>query len=461
MEGLPAPISIGDSGQINPQNPVQYHTHNGIDSPQITVNSLGPDISTGGPKTATFVVGPSSNSDSGTYDYVTDGTADDVQIQAAITALPTNGGSICLREGSYVLAATLTVAKDGVHIYGMGMGTRISAAAGFAVPFFTLGHASTTYYDFFLHHVYIDANNLNANDVFVIDNRTASRPIINAVYSDNYMVNAGSGFLLCANRSYDVFERNYVSTWDGQGVDSFKNTCIGGDARVINNTFVASSTTCSVYLGVNTTAAGVFSFNDISLPASYNALAVTNATVIEGNKMYLSTGGAGASAIGISQGQSVTSNYIDFGSSPNVLSVGIKAWITVTGNYIVAGKGVTFPDNGVSTVIGNFIAAQGHGIHVDFTGASTSHHRVTSNRIKAGQATTNTYSGILVADGVPVIIDSNTISTDGSSNVVQYGIREAGTGCVSIVTSNQVYNAGTAAISIQGNATIVDNNYVV
>ena len=39
--------------------------------------------------------------------YLCDGTADDVQIQAAIDALSTSGGKIVLSEGTFNIAATI------------------------------------------------------------------------------------------------------------------------------------------------------------------------------------------------------------------------------------------------------------------------------------------------------------------------------------------------------------------
>lgn len=42
-------------------------------------------------------------------DYVCDGTADDVEIQAAITALPTNGGTVHLSQGTFNIATNLLV----------------------------------------------------------------------------------------------------------------------------------------------------------------------------------------------------------------------------------------------------------------------------------------------------------------------------------------------------------------
>lgn len=58
-------------------------------------------------------------------DYITDGTADDVQIQAAITAVSATGGTVLIRAGTYSLAATLTIASQNVVIRGEGYATHL------------------------------------------------------------------------------------------------------------------------------------------------------------------------------------------------------------------------------------------------------------------------------------------------------------------------------------------------
>lgn len=52
-------------------------------------------------------------------DYICDGTGDNVQIQAAIDALPPNGGRIVLSEGVFNISDTITVSQ-GTTIEGMG-----------------------------------------------------------------------------------------------------------------------------------------------------------------------------------------------------------------------------------------------------------------------------------------------------------------------------------------------------
>ena len=51
-------------------------------------------------------------------DFVCDGVADDVQIQAAIDSLPSTGGQIILSDGTFNLAAQVNVDKISTTIRG-------------------------------------------------------------------------------------------------------------------------------------------------------------------------------------------------------------------------------------------------------------------------------------------------------------------------------------------------------
>jgi hypothetical protein len=70
-------------------------------------------------------------------DYVCDGTADDVEIQAAIDAL-TSGGTLVLSPGTFTLATTLTLGEN-VRMIGQGRSTTIYSAATVAMLAMALG----------------------------------------------------------------------------------------------------------------------------------------------------------------------------------------------------------------------------------------------------------------------------------------------------------------------------------
>ena len=75
---------------------------------------------------ATFVVATSNTLDTTRADYVGDGVADDVEINAAIAALPALGGRVILLEGDYVTAANIVLPAD-TTLEGQGRSTEITA----------------------------------------------------------------------------------------------------------------------------------------------------------------------------------------------------------------------------------------------------------------------------------------------------------------------------------------------
>ena len=84
----------------------------GLLLPQSQVSQIGNRILTVGTVEAAVPV-----------DYVCDGVDDQVQVQAALDALPTVGGRIIILSGNYVFASTVSRAIDNVIIEGVGDGT--------------------------------------------------------------------------------------------------------------------------------------------------------------------------------------------------------------------------------------------------------------------------------------------------------------------------------------------------
>lgn len=83
------------------------------------------DVGAGpGKRTARFTVGTSAAGwTSADCDYLCDGTADDVEINAAIQALPSTGGEIVILDGMYNITATIAMNKDDVKLSGNGNAT--------------------------------------------------------------------------------------------------------------------------------------------------------------------------------------------------------------------------------------------------------------------------------------------------------------------------------------------------
>jgi parallel beta-helix repeat protein len=77
-----------------------------------------------GKRTARFTVGTSTSGwTAADCDYLCDGTSDQTEINAAITALPATGGEVVILDGTYNITAKINVTKDNVSIRGNGNAT--------------------------------------------------------------------------------------------------------------------------------------------------------------------------------------------------------------------------------------------------------------------------------------------------------------------------------------------------
>lgn len=75
-------------------------------------------------RTARFVVGTSTAGwTADDCDYLCDGTDDQVEIQAAINALPADGGEIIILDGTYEISSEISIKKRNVRIRGCGYST--------------------------------------------------------------------------------------------------------------------------------------------------------------------------------------------------------------------------------------------------------------------------------------------------------------------------------------------------
>jgi len=80
-------------------------------------------------RTARIVIGTSSAGwTRGECDYLCDGTADQTEINAAIQALPSNGGEIILLDGDYYVSAPILINKNYITIRGNGKSVRLRRA---------------------------------------------------------------------------------------------------------------------------------------------------------------------------------------------------------------------------------------------------------------------------------------------------------------------------------------------
>lgn len=87
------------------------------------------DLFGGMPKSSITKIVAASDTPNATSrsDYECDGTADDIQIQAAIDALPAGGGTVLLLEGTFNLVTTITMANSN-RLIGSGWNTIVDVS---------------------------------------------------------------------------------------------------------------------------------------------------------------------------------------------------------------------------------------------------------------------------------------------------------------------------------------------
>ena len=99
----------------------------GTDGQVLTKTASGvawQDVASGGKRICRYVVGTSSAGwTAADCDYLCDGTDDQVEINAALAALPAGGGEVRLLDGTYHLSGAITAANGAVKLSGCGKST--------------------------------------------------------------------------------------------------------------------------------------------------------------------------------------------------------------------------------------------------------------------------------------------------------------------------------------------------
>jgi hypothetical protein len=373
---------------------------------------------TGG--TATFVVAASDASDrvKNQADYVADGTADDVEIQAAIDALPDDGGKVVLSEGTFVIAAQIDLDTANAGLSGQGWGTVIQYAnASNLAAAINIAADGVT-----IKNLKIAGNSANQTTgsrrgIHVEGSAFGSHTTIEHVWIDD-LVGIGIMFNASVPGIEDVKILNCTLTVNNASAIRIGNNVNG--AQVTGN-FIDGGTDnpTGLMAGIIVYAvAAVDSKNtvikdNIIRRTSDNGIEVRRGnadltkmlgqTIIEGNIITDGTGGRGID-IGDAERVIIKGNYISnwagTGQGIHIRNRGIKDpdRITIEGNILhnnqATNSGGIIVNAGTNVrVIGNDVSYHSReGIKIDVAapGAIVSNNTVYNN----SQETANTYAGI-------------------------------------------------------------------
>lgn len=452
--GLPFPIPRLDRRNINRDLPVIKRIDGDVYTVEINDREYSWDFGAGGgggggASTATLIVGPASNADSADYDYTTDGTDDDVQIQAAIDALPATGGKVICREGSYEFGAGVSSSKIGVVLQGVGRGTVFTpennAIADNSI--ITLSGAYSSVRD-----IYFDGlsrtPSSGALSALTISGQNAFVSGCDFLNWDSDCITGsqGGGGILqnCYFENWNVSDHSQlaIARWDGTVDSCYFVPGIGDECVDLQSNSLSVIRNCYFYL-----------------PDGYLSTVVSGALTIDGNivevenvvdSAVIFSGGAYSRIINnivylYSESSSGGGTVIDCGQMS-----------TISNNVIIGSEGFAIYASNDCNVTGNVIDGCAE-IAIRVGSNST----VTGNRIiDPGQLTNNTYDAIYLASIDRCSITGNRI-TSTATNKMRYGINISNSACDKNIVSNNIITGGvTGQFNDAGTGTVTDGSNV-
>jgi len=400
-------------------------------------------------RTATKVVAASDASAASLAlaDYFCDGTADEVQIQAAIDAMPSSGGSITLSEGTYTFGADANIDDDNIKI--IGYGATIQASTDISYAFHITGDYDT------LEGITFSCN-VGTNAIYYpIYINTASHTTITYCIVTEVQTDPGGTYGVAIHMhsgvTYADINHNYIA--DG-GVQTYGILSgYGGVANTqinVSNNFVKDMGYNGIgmysdtsYFVVDSNIVESSGHNCISASASHYG-------TISNNVVYDATDG-GESGIEVetnaAHGAFHTYNISVIGNTIHNCNAGITLRdngsiydvydVTISGNniYNVADALIRQHDEVYRlTIVGNVCQdAASHGLSFE----SLTYSTITSNTVSNVIA-----SGIVLNACSHNIVSNNIIYDVNNGLTANHGIRLLTTSTYNIITGNQIINTG-------------------
>ena len=230
-----------------------------------------------GKRTCRFVVGTSTAGwTEDDCDYLCDGTADQVEINAAIQALPSGGGEIVILDGTYNITATIAMNKDNVKLSGNGNATVLkrmwdsSTKEGVITITATNGGCC-------VENIFVDGNksaysSSNNNGIYLSGSNN------NNTITGNTCNNNDSGIYLFSSNNNNTITGNTCNN-NNYGIYLFSSS----NNTITGNTCIRGGGTPSDYTNSQYTIRLYSTDNNYNLISSNNIM----------GKNYVSAGGAG------------------------------------------------------------------------------------------------------------------------------------------------------------------------
>jgi parallel beta-helix repeat protein len=395
----------------------------------------------------------------GSGDYNCDGSSDETEINEAITNLPSGGGIVHLKKGTYTIDGIISILKSGVTLEGEGPATIIKAANSSELNrLISVGDGgSASYSDICIKDLQVDGNGANqssGNSSPIVIWGTDSYIHKRVTVKNCWLTGAKLDCLKMLKAEECIIDGNHF--YDNTGTCIFNNhdynTIVGNTSY--NNGYFYYGSACN-YTSItgnisNGDSYGIYisagwrdaiSGNIITSPSNYGiSLFGSQRIAVAGNHIY-----GGSYGILLGNSSSIT-KY-------NVITGNTLAWQSTRAIALYAGSGGCVSN----TVSGNSIYGPGQqGIYI----YRSSYNTINGNTIDGvGRSATDSYDSILLTDDSATYSTYNVISNNNlhaqQTNKARYHIAENASGddynlvigniCTDGVTG-QIYLLGTNSV---------------
>lgn len=323
-----------------------------------------------GKRSARFIVGTSTAGwTAADVDYLCDGIDDQVEINAAIQALPNNGGEIVILDGTYSIAANVEINKNNVTLSGNSKSTILKRMFN-ATEISGLIHVTS---------------NDNAIQNFIIDGNR-----------DNYTSGSNSGIYLDSSNENTITGITCRNNYYGVYLASSGNSVIIGN--ILNNNHIGIYLHSSIGCTIVGNTCNNNNANGISLYSSTNI--AVNSNICNNNKSGITL--TSSSTYDVIVGNTCNSNSyqgIGLASSCN--------FDTITGNICNYNQdGISLLHSSNDTINGNTCNANGTGVTLNLSSSSaivgnTCYNNNYGIELESSHKNTITGNICIRSDGVP------------------------------------------------------------
>jgi hypothetical protein len=174
------------------------------------------------------------------YGATGDGTTDDTTaLQAALNAVPANGGTVLLPAGTYLISQTLTVNKNGTSLVGIGAASEIRVASGAAnIDVITIGDGSGTRAHCAVRDLHINSNGQKTGGSGITLNKCfkiwLQNLLVEKQYRSLHYINTTEVWLSACDIRDTKEHGLFIDNDLGQGFDWYITDCIFDNPEVTN-----------------------------------------------------------------------------------------------------------------------------------------------------------------------------------------------------------------------------------